>query len=77
MDERPEHAREIKPPNESEFRFELEAGAPNAIRVRFQAYSKALPYLGQIAIQCAPHTFPKVLYCARILLVPYGYARWV
>jgi hypothetical protein len=35
MNERPEHAREIKLPKESEFRFELEAGAPIAIRVRF------------------------------------------
>ena len=43
MNERPEHVREIKLLKESEFRFELEAGAPIAIRVRFQAYSKALP----------------------------------
>jgi hypothetical protein len=35
MNERPEHVREIKLPKESEFRFELEARAPIAIRVRF------------------------------------------
>jgi len=40
MNERPEHVREIKLPKESEFRFELEAGAPIAIRVRF---SKPVP----------------------------------
>ena len=43
MNERPEHVREIKLPKESEFRFELEAGAPIAIRVRLQVHSKALP----------------------------------
>ena len=43
MNERPEHVREIKLPKESELRFELEAGAPIAIRVRFQVCSKALP----------------------------------
>lgn len=41
MNERSEHVREIKLPKESEFRFELEAGAPMAIRVRSK--SKALP----------------------------------
>ena len=33
MNERPEHVREIKLTKESEFRFELEAGAPITIRV--------------------------------------------
>ena len=42
MNERPEHVREIKLPKESEFRFELEAGAPIAIRVRFQVHSKSI-----------------------------------
>ena len=35
----------------------------------------AIPHRRQIAIQCAPHTFSEVLYCARILLVPYGYTK--
>ena len=48
MNERREHVREIKLPTESEFRFELEAGAPIAIRVKsfqgpFQGYTSALP----------------------------------
>ena len=38
MNERPEHVREIKLRKESEFRFELEAGAPIAIRVRSKSF---------------------------------------
>ena len=39
MNERPEDVREIKLQKESEFRFELEAGAPIAMRV----CSKSVP----------------------------------
>jgi hypothetical protein len=43
MNDRPEHAREIRLPKESEFRFELEAGAPIAVRVRSNVASNASP----------------------------------
>lgn len=43
MNERPEHVREIKLPKESEFRFELEAGTPMAIRVRSKSVPKHCP----------------------------------
>jgi len=43
MNERPEHVREIKLPKESEFRFELEAGAPIAIRGRSKSKSIITP----------------------------------
>ena len=43
MNERPEDVREIKLPKESEFRFELEAGAPIAVRVCSKFVPKHCP----------------------------------
>jgi len=50
MNERREHVREIKLPMESEFRFELKAGAPIAIRVKSSRGPFQGPYTSASAL---------------------------